>query len=79
MEKIKTHYALMVVHTGEVKMRNQYFNHINKVKKGDLLTFKRKKDALDYINNHLSWALMPVKVLERNNRWEGEDISYSFC
>lgn len=75
---MKNKFALMVIHTGEVKLKNSESCFINNVKKGDLLTFKTKKEALIFITEKLFWALKVVKVKEINNKWHNQETFYQF-
>lgn len=71
-------YALMSVHTGEVKERGNSTNHINNVKSGNLLTFETRKEACFYIKDSCAWALIPMKVLRRTNTVNGQETYYRF-
>lgn len=72
-------YALMIVHTGMVKTRDGKSNYIIDVKLGDLMVFKRKKDAQKYIDDACAWALIPIAVYQQENHWKGRNTHYRFA
>jgi len=71
-------YTLLSIHSGKVKTINNELLYINEVVNNNLLTFKTKKEAINYIKKHLSWALSPIKVKKENVKVYGQIQYYSF-
>ena len=71
-------FALMTIHTGELKLKNNESAYINNIEDGDLLTFKTKKEAIIYINSRLAWALKPIKIINKKGTWKGQKVNYRF-
>lgn len=62
MKANKIYWACISVRSGEIKEKGNATTLINKVSPGNVLTFERRKDAKQFIENKLAWALRPVKI-----------------
>ncbi len=71
-------YTLLSIHSGKVKTINNELLYINEVTNNNLLTFKTKKEAINYIKNNLCWALSPIKVHKNLIKVHGNMQYYSF-
>jgi hypothetical protein len=71
-------WGLMSIWTGEVKLKSGDILNLCLVKKGDLMSFKKKKDAVDYRNSKCAWALKPMKIHFEVTYWNSEEVFYHF-
>ena len=72
---MKTEWALICVHDGKFRT-DRYLKPLNLITKGELLVFKTKKEAEDYVHSNFKWALMPIKVYAQPSKWDGKDNYY---
>lgn len=75
---MKTSYCLVVSFTGMVKTKKGENKLLLNVEKNDLLTFKTKREAKQYIAENRFWALIPAKIKESDNVWYSTDTFYQF-
>lgn len=71
-------YAIINTHTGKIRLKNSNYKYINEAKKGDILTFKLKKQAKKFISDNNAWALAPIRIKEEFNKWKGVVTNYRF-
>lgn len=71
------HYTLISVHTSKVKKLDNNLDYIDNIKEWDLMIFKTKKEANNFITEHLAWALKPIKVTKKTCKVYGKIQYYS--
>jgi hypothetical protein len=71
-------YTLLSVHTGKVKTNSNQLLYIDEVKNNDLLTFKTKKQAINFVRLKLCWALVPIKATHQQQKVHGKTQYYQF-
>lgn len=72
---MKTEWALICIHDGNFRTTTKS-SPLDLVGKGELLTFRTKKEAVSFIKSNFSWALTPIKVYYSPSRWLNGDNYY---